>query len=180
MSRLASCATQALVRPSNARVIGHSLWHGIKTGSGPKKAGGGSDPSTINPPDPHTASTGYSNIFIGPGIDRPPPAPKTAEDFKDPPQHWISYGFDLIDKENDRLYANVVMFLSFTVIIVGWGTVIYYYPDIKLENWSHREAYLEIERRSKLGRPYISKDYVPADRIVLPTEEELGDTEIII
>lgn len=179
VSRLTVSAARCLIRSPHKRSVGELLWRGIKTADGAKKGEHTVDSNTILPSDPHT-STGQGDVFHGPGVGKSPPAPKTMEDFRDPEDHWISYGFDLVDKHNDRLYANVMCFMVFTGIFVGWGSVVYYWPDLKLDNWCHREAYFEIERRSKLGRPLISKDYVPADRIVLPTDEELGDTEIII
>ena len=50
----------------------------------------------------------------------------------------------------------------------------------RTNDWCHREAYLELSRREKAGEPLINPDYVPIDKIKLPSEEELGDTEIVI
>lgn len=71
-------------------------------------------------------------------------------------------------------------FFSITLCIV-WGTLIWaYLPDIHLRDWSQREAYLELRRRESAGLDPISRDYVDADKMVLPADEELGDMEIII
>jgi NADH dehydrogenase (ubiquinone) 1 beta subcomplex subunit 11 len=39
---------------------------------------------------------------------------------------------------------------------------------------------LELARREKAGEPLVNPDYVPCEQINLPSEEELGDTEIVI
>jgi hypothetical protein len=37
-----------------------------------------------------------------------------------------------------------------------------------------------MSQREKAGEPYISPDYIPVDKMELPSDEELGDIEIII
>jgi hypothetical protein len=39
---------------------------------------------------------------------------------------------------------------------------------------------LELARREKAGEPLVSPDYVSVSQIKLPSEEELGDMEIVI
>jgi len=46
--------------------------------------------------------------------------------------------------------------------------------------WEKREALLEIARRQKLGLPLISENYIDPSKIQLPSDEELGDFDIII
>ena len=53
-------------------------------------------------------------------------------------------------------------------------------PILRAEDWAFREAYLQIARREKSGEPLVSPDYVPIDKIKLPSDEEIGDMEIII
>ena len=53
------------------------------------------------------------------------------------------------------------------------------YP-FRLHDWSVREAYLELNRRERLGLPLIDKNLVPPDQLELPTDEELGDTEVYV
>lgn len=43
-----------------------------------------------------------------------------------------------------------------------------------------REAYLQLHRREKLGLPLVDKNLIDPAKIELPSDEELGDTEIII
>jgi NADH dehydrogenase (ubiquinone) 1 beta subcomplex subunit 11 len=138
------------------------------------------DKDEINPGDPHDG-TGLGDINIGPGLMRRMPPPKTVEDFAKPhPKIWFSYGFDIWNQREDRIEAHWYFFIIVTVVVFGGSVFGYYLPDIRLSSWALREAYMEIERRKALGKPYISRDYVPAELIRLPTDEELGDEEIII
>ena len=47
-------------------------------------------------------------------------------------------------------------------------------------DWSRREAFLELRRREELGLPRIDKNLVPPEKLYLPTDEELGDSKIVI
>lgn len=94
--------------------------------------------------------------------------------------NWVSYGFSSKDKTEDRNSMKSSFFFSVTLCIV-WGTLVWaYLPDIHLRDWSQREAYLELRRREAAGLDPISRDYIDASQMVLPSEEELGDMEIII
>lgn len=55
-----------------------------------------------------------------------------------------------------------------------------YMPDYNYKNWAEREAFLELRRREDLGLPLIDPNYIPLDSIKLPSEEDLGDIEIVI
>lgn len=93
---------------------------------------------------------------------------------------WVSYGFSTTNQTEDRNSMKSSFFFSVTLCIV-WGTLMWaYLPDIHLRDWSQREAYLELRRREAAGQDPISRDYVDGGQIVLPTDEELGETEIII
>jgi NADH dehydrogenase (ubiquinone) 1 beta subcomplex subunit 11 len=50
----------------------------------------------------------------------------------------------------------------------------------RLRDWSQREAYLLVREREAMGLPLIDPNYTDESTIVLPSEEELGDFEIII
>lgn len=50
----------------------------------------------------------------------------------------------------------------------------------RLRDWSQREAYLLVREREAKGLPLLDPNYVEVSKIVLPSEEELGDFEIII
>ncbi|XP_064606315.1 NADH dehydrogenase [ubiquinone] 1 beta subcomplex subunit 11, mitochondrial-like [Liolophura sinensis] len=95
-------------------------------------------------------------------------------------KNWISYGYDLVDKEDDRFFHRVTMFLFISLGLCLTTFVIAYMPDNKLDQWSHREAYLELARREKDGLPLIDCELIDPSTIELPSDEELGDTEIII
>ena len=45
---------------------------------------------------------------------------------------------------------------------------------IRKHDWAQREAYLEIARREALGLPLIDPDYIPPEKMLLPTDEELA------
>ena len=49
-------------------------------------------------------------------------------------------------------------------------------------DWAQREAFLEMARREKAGLVYIDPDFLPKEKVLaqIPSEEELGDTEIIV
>ena len=49
-----------------------------------------------------------------------------------------------------------------------------------MKDWAHREAYLAIRAREAAGLPHIDPNMVDPANIVLPSDEELGDFEIII
>lgn len=93
---------------------------------------------------------------------------------------WVSYGFDYHDKEWDRQVMRGLMFMTVTICLVTGGFFWSYLPDLKLLEWSQREAYLVLRSREQAGLPPISPDLVDPDTVILPTEEELGDTDIII
>jgi NADH dehydrogenase (ubiquinone) 1 beta subcomplex subunit 11 len=74
----------------------------------------------------------------------------------------------------------MIMFGTVTLGLVGTGFLLAYWPDHRLRDWAQREAYIEIARREALGLPHIDPNLVPPEKINLPTEEELGDFEVII
>lgn len=99
---------------------------------------------------------------------------------KTEPKNWISYGFSETSYEEDRHVTHVTMFLSVTMIIVFGGFMLAYRPDPLGKDWVQREAFLELRRREQNGLPLIDPNYLPLDKIKLPSDEELGDTEIVI
>lgn len=46
--------------------------------------------------------------------------------------------------------------------------------------WSQREAYIVLREREEAGLEPIAPDYIDPTTIDLPSDEELGNTEIII
>ncbi|XP_071445462.1 NADH dehydrogenase [ubiquinone] 1 beta subcomplex subunit 11, mitochondrial [Hetaerina americana] len=95
-------------------------------------------------------------------------------------KNWISYGYDTKDEENDKNAAHATMFFSVTLCIVIGGFFFTYLPDQQLKDWSQREAYLQLRHREQNGLPFIDANYVDPSTIELPSDEELGETEIII
>jgi len=72
----------------------------------------------------------------------------------------------------ERKYPSSVFHLA----IVNYELWFYY----SLKDWAQREAYLTLRHREAAGLPLIDMNYVDVSSISLPSEEELGDTEIII
>lgn len=98
----------------------------------------------------------------------------------DQSKNWISWGFDEDCKFLDRITSHATFFITISVCIVGGGFVIAYSPDPGMNEWSQREAYLQLRYKEENGLPPIDINYVDPAKITLPTDEELGDTEIII
>lgn len=95
-------------------------------------------------------------------------------------KNWVSYGFDYRNKETDRAAVRSSFFLSVTMCLV-WGTFIWaYLPDTQMRDWAQRQGYLTLRKREAAGLEPISRDYIDPSLITLPSDEELGDTEIII
>lgn len=93
---------------------------------------------------------------------------------------WVYWGFEAESKSDDSNAMKSSFFFSVTLCIVG-GTFIYsYQPDFLMRDWAQREAYLELRRREAAGVDLISPDYIDVATIELPSDEELGKTEIII
>ena len=96
-------------------------------------------------------------------------------------KEWTPFLYPF-DKEKDEFVRRGIMF-SVIVVMFCWVPFLWAYgPDHSLQNWSYREAFLEIERRRKNGEPLISPDLVDPKKVAaqLPSDEELGDMEIII
>ncbi|CAG9760413.1 unnamed protein product [Ceutorhynchus assimilis] len=93
---------------------------------------------------------------------------------------WVSYGYDHKNKTDDRSVMHVLMFGALTLCGVVGGFVWTYAPDYHLRDWGVREAFLELRRREAEGKLPIDPNFIPVEKIILPSDEELGDTEIII
>lgn len=107
--------------------------------------------------------------------------PVTAADFADTkPRYWMSYGYCEEDYHKDRDAHHMLMFMGITVAVCGTTFLLMYHPDCNDLDWINREAYLELERREKLGLPLVDPNLVDPSRIPLPSEEEIGDLEIIL
>lgn len=104
----------------------------------------------------------------------------SAQNEEDTNKNWVSWGWDLKDKEADRNWMNSSFFFSVTLGLVVAGFYLAYTPDNFQKDWAQREAFLELRRREAAGLPPIDANYVDPAKIELPSDEELGDTEIII
>lgn len=130
---------------------------------------------------PENKSVGYEgpdrkDKYLNPLLTPPPRSPSSPEDFRHPTRlgHWNSRGFDWTNPVADKYYYHEAFFIAvFGSIYTMW--LLSYAPDYKLREWSKREAFLRTHKREALGLPLIDRDVVDPDRIVLPTEEEIGD-----
>jgi len=102
------------------------------------------------------------------------------EKIGDADQNWISYGYSLVDREEDEWAHHMLMFCAITVVICWGSLILAYYPDFKDVAWAQREAYLELARREDGCLPLIDANLIETSRVILPSDEELGDFEIII
>jgi len=96
------------------------------------------------------------------------------EETKPVKRKWVSYGFTDENEAEDR-HA-----LRITIVLVLGCTVMAYLPDVRDKDWAQREAYLQLRYREEHGLPPIDPNYIDPSKIILPTDEELGNAEIII
>ncbi|WAR27159.1 NDUBB-like protein [Mya arenaria] len=95
-------------------------------------------------------------------------------------KNWQSYGWSDYDREADSFHQACSMLGLITIGLVPGIFLMMYSPDFRLRDWATREAYLDIERREKQGLPAIDPYCVSPETVQLPSEEEIGNTEIII
>jgi hypothetical protein len=119
------------------------------------------------------------DVFLNPLLTPPPRSPSSPEDFRNPSRigHWFPIGFDFTDPVRDKYLFHELLFYFCTCgIVISW--LYCYGPDLKDREWARREAFLRTHKREALGLPLIDPNVVDPDRIVLPTEEELGDFHV--
>lgn len=95
-------------------------------------------------------------------------------------KNWISYGFHHKSKQGDRNAMHSVFFASVTLGIAVAGFFLAYLPDFGLKDWAQREAFIQLKYREENGLPLVDPNYIDPAKINLPSDEELGNTEIII
>ncbi|KAK9880047.1 hypothetical protein WA026_008558 [Henosepilachna vigintioctopunctata] len=95
-------------------------------------------------------------------------------------KNWISYGFHTKDKTEDRFWTHITFFTTITLCMTMGFLFFAYMPDHTFREWAQREAFLEIARREKNGLPLLDPNLIDLSKVQLPSDEELGDTEIII
>lgn len=119
------------------------------------------------------------DVYLNPLLTPPPRSPYSPEDFSNPAKlgHWFPLGFDYTDPVRDKyMFHELLFFFCTGGIICLW--LFSYGPDLKDKEWARREAFLRTHKREALGLPLIDPNVVDPDRIVLPTEEELGDYRV--
>ncbi|KAH0561434.1 NADH dehydrogenase [ubiquinone] 1 beta subcomplex subunit 11, mitochondrial [Cotesia glomerata] len=95
-------------------------------------------------------------------------------------KYWISWGFSDEEEWLDRLLAHLTFFFGLTICIILSGAIFCYLPDPKCRDWAQREAYLRLRYREDHGLSPIDVNLIDPSKFTLPSDEELGDTEIII
>lgn len=93
---------------------------------------------------------------------------------------FSDYGFGGETEKEEKVYMH---FSFFIYISLGLVIPIFYFayrPKFYNSDWALREAFLELRRREQLGLPLVDPNYVDPSTVYLPSDEELGDTEIII
>lgn len=95
-------------------------------------------------------------------------------------KNWVSYGFDIYDKEEDRQLTRATYFMGVSFAICGTIFIWAYLPDRQMYEWSQREAYLVLRDREAAGLEPIAADYVDPSQVNLPADNELADVEVII
>lgn len=105
---------------------------------------------------------------------------KTAERPAASVKNWVTYGFDKKSEEEDKASMHYIFFSSVTLCLVVVGFYWAYLPDYNLRDWAQREAFLELRRREAKGLPLIDPNIIDPSKVTLPSDEDLGDTEIII
>ncbi|BFZ10841.1 hypothetical protein BsWGS_13880 [Bradybaena similaris] len=138
---------------------------------------------------PHrvSISTSKKNKDVGAAVE---PMEKSAElkrltehfgdTDKSKEENWTSYGYAPGDRDTDWFYHHATMFLVVTIAFCGTCFIAAYMPDYMFRDWAQREAFLELERRERLGLPLVDPEYAKIDPSELPSDEEIGDVEIII
>ncbi|XP_053673413.1 NADH dehydrogenase [ubiquinone] 1 beta subcomplex subunit 11, mitochondrial [Anopheles nili] len=152
----------SLVRMSNALLLRNLAYHSLRSARLISSSQKNRDAATLDIPKKAAAPS--------------PAAAATAGATK----NWVSYGFDRKDQTNDTSAMNASFFFAVTLCLVLGSAYWAYVPDPQLQDWAQREGYLELRRREAAGLEPISKDFVDPAQIVLPSDEELGNTEIII
>jgi len=95
-------------------------------------------------------------------------------------ENYVSYGYCAEDRDEDWFHHNFVSFVVFSLGLSVVGFMFRYMPDTKHSDWAAREAFLQMEIRERQGKPLIDCNYVDPSSIELPSDEDLGDTEIVI
>jgi len=90
----------------------------------------------------------------------------------DSAENWVSSGFDYHDRLRDiAMMRQYAFWIVFNPILFMFSLC--YSPDRDQRNWIQREAFLELARREYHGLPNIDPDYIPPEKMLLPSDEEL-------
>lgn len=107
----------------------------------------------------------------------------TQEDITSVPKKkkfFYDYGFGGESEMEEKVTMHFTFFIYVTLGLAVPFFYFTYRPKFYNQDWAFREAFLELRRREELGLPLIDPNYVDPATIYLPSDEELGDTEIIV
>ncbi|XP_014210646.1 NADH dehydrogenase [ubiquinone] 1 beta subcomplex subunit 11, mitochondrial [Copidosoma floridanum] len=104
----------------------------------------------------------------------------TEPDPAHPKKCWVSYGFDDTSEYIDRRLMHLFYLFGVSLVLIGGSWVMIYIPDNRYKDWAQREAYLRLREREAAGLPPITLNVIDEAKVKLPTDEELGDTDVII
>lgn len=134
----------------------------------------------------HTLKRGM-NLLISPKIKcrAYTTLPKKSEiacetDTTEKKKQWFGYGFSEDNEAIDRFTMHEAFFVIITVVTTIGGFALLFKPNSTHADWAQREAYLQLRYREENGLPLIDPNFIDPSKFTLPTDEELGDTEIII
>ncbi|VDO00277.1 unnamed protein product [Rodentolepis nana] len=105
---------------------------------------------------------------------------KIEQEAKDAYVDWLPFGMNSYDKIDDTANYKTTTFILIVCFTFGLYFTFWYRPRGIEADWARREAFLELERRRKLGLPLVDPDLIPRERVKLPSKEELGDDFKII
>jgi len=101
-------------------------------------------------------------------------------DTSDNEDNYEYFGFNTTDRDDDWFEHNFRLFFGVCFISYWSFFILFYRPDHKMQDWVCREAWLQLERREREGLPLIDINYIDPKLMILPTEEELGDTQLTL
>jgi len=139
----------------------------------PKKGEVDDDPDSMKPPK---GVSKYGDHMPRLYEDGPPPKFDANTVYK----YWQDMGFDERDREFDATAAHDTFFSAVTIFLCGSLIVLLYNPDTHQRDWAQREAYIRLAEREKLNLPPVDKYLIDPSRIILPTDEEIGEYPIVV
>nr|CDS29129.2 pancreas transcription factor 1 subunit [Hymenolepis microstoma] len=90
---------------------------------------------------------------------------KIEQEAKDAYVDWLPFGMNAYDKIDDTSRYKTTTFILIVCFTFGLYFTFWYRPRGIEADWARREAFLELERRRKLGLPLVDPDLIPRERM---------------